>query len=52
MWPLRAYLDAITHAKPALGRLLQELHCAALLLHNRVALFHWLLLRFGDFIGA
>ena len=36
MWPLRAYLDAIKRAKPAICRLLQEVRCAALLLHETV----------------
>jgi hypothetical protein len=36
VWPLRAYLDAIKRAKPAICRLLQEVRCAALLLHETV----------------
>jgi hypothetical protein len=32
---LPAYLDAITRAKPAIGRLLQELGCATVVLHKK-----------------
>jgi len=40
---LRAYLDTSARIKPALGRLLQEVRCATLLLHeNRLARFAYL----------
>ena len=40
---LPAYLDTSARIKPALGRLLQEVRCAALLLHeNRLARFAYL----------
>jgi|SRR4030095_15108289 hypothetical protein len=40
---LPAYLDTSARIKPALGRLLQEVRCATLLLHeNRLARFAYL----------